>query len=510
MRIGLAQINTVVGDLEGNVGRCLAAFGQARADGAELVVLPELAVTGCAPRDILYDPGFVAAVGEATADLARQAGSGPPVVVGTVLPSGSSTPGHPGLLNAAVLLERGEVRCTVGKRLLPAYDVFHETRWFSPGTGAQPVTAAGRRLGLLVGDDLADEGHPLHPAAELEAAGVEALVAIAASPFLPGVSEQRLAHARRCRRPLVEVNAVGGNDELLLDGRSFVVSAGGGLVAMLEPFSEEIRVVELEGTPTVGPAPLGREEELFRALELGVRDFANKNHIRRAFVGLSGGVDSALVAVIAAEALGPERVTAVAIPSRYTDLRSTECARELASSLGIDFELVELEAMHTACEASLVHLLGEGTAAENVQARLRALVLMAYVNRYQGMLLNTSNKTEVALGYGTLYGDMAGTLCPIGDLTKPDVVAVAQWLHSSRGLIPDFVLERPPSAELRPKQVDPFYYAKVAPAMEALVEANRSNEPLRRSEHKRWQLGVVLKVSAKSFGSGRLIPITRR
>jgi NAD+ synthase (glutamine-hydrolysing) len=166
--------------------------------------------------------------------------------------------------------------------------------------------------------------------------------------------------------------------------------------------------------------------------------------------------------------------------------------------------------MHAACEASLSHLVGDGTTAENVQARLRALILMAYVNRYRGMLLNTSNKTEAALGYGTLYGDMAGTLSPIGDLTKVEVAAMARWLHDSRGVIPDFVLERPPSAELKPDQVDPFYYAKVAPAMEALVQANRSNEPLRRSEHKRWQMGVVLKVSEKAFGSGRLIPITRR
>ena len=206
----------------------------------------------------------------------------------------------------------------------------------------------------------------------------------------------------------------------------------------------------------------------------------------------------------------PERVTAVTIPSRFTDPRSTACARELAAQLGIALEEVALEPLHAAAEASLGGLVAEGTAAENVQARLRMLVLMAYVNRHGGLLLNTTNKSEAALGYGTLYGDLAGSLCPLADLTKPEVVAIARWLHAGRGLIPSFVLERPPSAELKADQVDPFDYATVAPAMEQLVQSDRSDGALRRSEHKRWQMGVVLKVSERAFGSGRLIPITRR
>ncbi len=210
------------------------------------------------------------------------------------------------------------------------------------------------------------------------------------------------------------------------------------------------------------------------------------------------------------EALGPERVTAVAIPSRYTDPRSTTCARELAQALGIHFRVVELEGLHAAAEATLGDLLEGGTTAENVQARLRAMVLMGFVNHDGGLLLNSSNKTELALGYGTLYGDMAGTLCPIGDVTKPEVVALAHWIDGARGVIPRFVLERPPSAELKPDQVDPFDYPKVAPLLERLVQENRSDAAMRRAEHKRWQMGVILKVSEKSFGTGRLIPITRR
>jgi NAD+ synthase (glutamine-hydrolysing) len=212
---------------------------------------------------------------------------------------------------------------------------------------------------------------------------------------------------------------------------------------------------------------------------------------------------------LAAEALGPARVTAVAIPSRYTDPRSTTCARQLAETLGIGFALIELEGLHTAAEATLGDQLDGGTTAENVQARLRAMLLMSLVNRHGGLLLNTSNKTELALGYATLYGDMAGTLAPLGDVTKPEVVALARWLDAERVAIPPFILERPPSAELRPDQVDPFDYATVAPAIEQVVQAQQSNPALRRSEHKRWQMGVVLKVSDKAFGSGRLVPISR-
>jgi NAD+ synthase (glutamine-hydrolysing) len=410
------------------------------------------------------------------------------------------------------------------------------------------MAVAGKRVGFLVGEDLRDEGYEIHPAAELLAAGADLLVCIAASPYHRQVMEQRLYHARRQRCPLVYVNLCGGNDELIFDGRSFVIGKGGDIIARLAGFEEEVRVIDLEKDvpiqlPRSGPrlggdsdAPRLRpeaqpegtglkakensygikltegkpEEELYRALVLGVRDFAQKNRLERAFLGLSGGVDSAVVAAIAAEALGPDRVTAVAIPSRYTDLRSTTCAQELSQALGIHFQVVDLERLHVATEATLGDLLEGGTTAENVQARLRAMILMSFVNRYGGVLLNTSNKTELALGYGTLYGDMAGTLCPIADVTKPEVVALARWINSVRGVIPRFILERPPSAELKPDQVDPFDYPKVAPAMERFVRENLSNPALRRSEHKRWQMGVILKVSEKSFGTGRMIPITRR
>lgn len=510
MRVALAQVNPCVGDLEGNVERCLTAIAAARRQGAALIVLPEMAVPGCPPRDILFDSSFVAAVAEATTDLARRAGAGAPVVVGTLAASESRPPGHPGLYNAAVLLADGDVRLVAAKRLLPAHDVFFEPRWFLAGPALPPVNVAGGRVGFLVGEDVWDEGHPIHPPADLLAAGADLLVCIAASPYHRRVWEQRLYHARRQRSPLVYVNLCGGNDELIFDGRSFAVDERGDVVARLAGFAEEVRVVDLGRDASVRLEDENPEEQVYRALVLGVRDFMHKNRLDRVFLGLSGGVDSALVAVIAAEAVGPERVTAVAIPSRYSDPRSTVCARELAQALGIRFEVVELEPLHAAAEEALGDLLAEGTAAENVQARLRALILMSYVNRYGGVLLNTSNKTEVALGYGTLYGDLAGTLCPIADLTKPEVYALARWIQSVRGVIPPYTLERPPSAELKPDQVDPFDYATVAPALERLVQEDRCNPTLQRSEHKRRQMGVILRVSERAFGSGRLMPITRR
>jgi NAD+ synthase (glutamine-hydrolysing) len=341
-------------------------------------------------------------------------------------------------------------------------------------------------------------------------AGAELLVVISASPFRRGILERRLRHARRASLPLVYVNLCGATDELIFDGRSFVLDADGGVLARLVGFAEEVAVVNLAAAPQSRPEAPGGEEELHRALVLGIRDFAAKNRLGRAVLGLSGGVDSAVAAALAADALGPERVTAVTIPSRFTDPRSTDCARELAAQLGISLEEVALEPLHGVAEACLGELLGSGTAAENVQARLRMIVLMAFVNRHGGFLLNTTNKTEASLGYGTLYGDLAGSLCPLADLAKPEVVDLARWLHATRGLIPRFVLERPPSAELAAGQVDPFDYPTVAPAVESLVRADRSDDVLRRSEHKRWQMGVVLKVSDRAFGTGRLIPITRR
>jgi NAD+ synthetase len=530
LKVGIAQINTRIGDLAGNAGRILAATRAAAEGGAEIVVFPELCVTGFPPRDLLLDETFVDASIAATDRIAQALAGSVPVLVGTVLRAPERTPGHPGLYNALAVLSGGRVVASRKKRLLPVYDVFHEPRWFVPGPAEPPLSLAGESAGLCICEDIWSEGYPIDPPRELRAAGAQILLCSSASPYRAGVIDKRLHHARRAGGPLVYVNAVGAHDELIFDGGSFVLDSSGQLLASLPRFAEDVAVIDTASgdppDPIIGlTMPLA--EELFRALVLGVRDFALKNGVRRAFLGLSGGIDSALVACVAAEALGPSNVIALALPSRHSDPRSTSSARELAASLGIGFEEASIEPLHRAFEETLAPLLAgapEGdTTAENIQARLRAVVLMAHVNRRGGVLLNTSNKTEITLGYGTLYGDMAGSLSVLGDLTKTEVYAVARYLHKERGLIPAFILERPPSAELRPGQVDPFDYDKAAPLAEALIQREvgggmpegppeeivRFRRLIRGAEHKRWQAGIVLKVSERAFGSGRMMPVTR-
>jgi len=477
--LAIAQLNSRIGDFAANLARLESAVHEAAEQGATLVVAPELAVCGYPPRDLLLNLDFLQETFQANDELARRLKGGPALLVG------SAVRAPHGLYNAALLMRDGHVQDWRAKQKLPSHDVFHETRWFVPGSPATPLEGRG----VLICEDLWHDGYA--------PADVTELLCISASPYRHGILERRLEVARRPRKPLVYVNAVGAQDELIFDGASFVLDATGKITHQLPRFEECIHV--LPSLITQHPAPA--EEELFEALTLGIRDFVRKNGLPRVVLGLSGGVDSALAACLAREAVGPERVLAVAIPSRYTDPRSTETARELAQGLGIDFREIPLEPLHRAAEATLGAL--EGTAAENLQARLRALILLAQVNQ-GGVLLNTSNKTELTLGYGTLHGDLAGTLSPLGDLTKPEVVALARWFQSETGLIPPFILERAPSAELRPNQVDPFDYASLAPEVERLIQAGGTN----RAEFKRREFGIVLKVSEKAFGSGRMIPVT--
>jgi NAD+ synthase (glutamine-hydrolysing) len=500
MKIAVCQVNPTVADLEGNIALCLEAAELAAARSPDLILFPELALTGCHPKDILFDPGFTTAAWHALADFTARATTLPPVLIGTVLPAADPTPEHPNLYNAAVLVQDADFRMVAAKRRLPAHDVYAEPRWFLPGPDPEIFEIGGQRLLALVGGEhevsaiLPDANHVL---------------VLAATPFIAEERDARQAVVYTLGRKAVYANLVGANDDLIFDGGSFALDGSGYLIGQIDRFTEQVAVFDMEAEP-VSPASHEPPELLYNALSLGIRDFAAKNAIHHAFLGLSGGIDSALVAVLAAEALGPARVTGVAMPSRYTNQRSTEAAEQLAQLLGINFEIVNLEPLHAAAETHLAELLEEGLGAENLQARLRMVVLMAYVNRHSGMLLNTGNKTEASLGYATLYGDTAGTLAPIGDLTKPRVYQLAAWINRHREIIPEFSIARPPSAELRPDQVDPFDYDEISPELEALVRANQSNPAMRRAEHKRAQMGIVLKVSPKAFGPGRLIPITRK
>lgn len=510
MKAALAQFNPIPGDLPGNVRRMEELARQASRQNAELVVFPEMALVGYPPRDILLDASFPPAALNALDDLAARLRGYPPVLVGAPAPAPTSLPRHPNLFNAVWLLQNGRAQLAAAKRLLPAYDVFHEPRWFVPGNFSPPLSLAGRTAGIVVCEDLWDEGYPLHPAAELKAAGADLLICLSASPYRQGVFPARVRHARRAagETPLLFVNQSGANDELIFDGRSFSLQADE--LQTAPAFEECLWLAEISAPRPAAPAPIFPAEEILpdlaAALSLGIRDFARKNNLTQAVIGLSGGIDSSLAAVLAVRALGPENVLGLALPSRYTRPESTQAAQELCRRLGCRLQVVELEPLHRAFEETVSF--HRETVMENAQARLRMTILMAFVNELGGFLLNTSNKTELTVGYSTLYGDQAGALCPLGDLTKPQVYALAQ--HVGRGLIPAFVFERPPSAELRPQQVDPFDYPVFSPRMELLVQANQSNPAMRHSEHKRWQAGVILKVSETAFGSGRLMPITRR
>jgi NAD+ synthetase len=520
VKIALAQIDTLVGDVRGNEGRITAAIHRAARDGAELLVLPELAVTGYPPEDLLLQDGFVAAAEAATARLAEVEPE-LPVLVGTVR---RAAPGPHGrrLRNTAALLHGGRIQAWRDKVLLPRDDVFFEPRWFdAPSEVLQPIDVAGQRVGVLICEDLWDGPYARSPLEELRAAGADLLVCLNASPYRRGIQATRQRMARR-GLPLVYVNAVGAQDELVFDGSSFVLDADGRLVCELPCCEEALVTVDTEGPPQ----PLDHVPELERtrrALVLGVQDFVLKNRLPGVVVGLSGGIDSALVLCLAADALGPERVRAIHLPSRFTSARSTRDSEALCAALGVELQQIPLDPLHQAAAELLdAHLPGGcgGNVDENLQARLRGTLLMAVVNRLGGAVLNTSNKTELGLGYGTLYGDMVGALAPIGDLPKPLVRRLAA--ESYRDEIPRSIVERAPSAELAPDQVDPFDYPQVAPVVDALTAGTRPDPSrvgertlddcrrrFRRGEFKRRQAPPALKVSDVAFGRGRQVPVTR-
>ncbi len=562
MRVALSQINVVVGDLEGNAARIREEYSRAVERGADLVVFPELALTGYPPRDLLDLPGFLRGVADRIHRLAGAAGPAG-LVFGAPLPN----PGPSGkpLHNGAVLCAEGRVRHEVRKKLLPSYDVFDEARYFEPhGEPARPVEFGGIRWGLHICEDAWNqEGfwprrlYRRDPVEELAGNGAQVLLNISASPFYGRKGPLRRSifgsHSARHRRPLLYTNLVGGNDELIFDGEAYVFDPGGTLIATGRPFEEETLFVEVaadgEGPARVEPAfssrpgdPPGRStpcrvlpeageiDSIRRALVLGLRDYARKCGFRTAVLGLSGGIDSALTAALAAEALGPENVWGIALPSRYTSDASNTDAGAVARNLGIRFETVAIEGVFSASLEALDALFAgtePGLAEENLQARARAMMLMALSNKFGHLALTTGNKSELAVGYCTLYGDMAGGLAVISDLPKTTVYELCRALNREAEIIPENIMTKAPSAELRPNQTDqdslPPYelldrilegYVEERLREEELVarglpeeEVHRVVRMVSRAEYKRRQAAPGLKISPKAFGSGRRMPI---
>ena len=541
MRVALGQINTTVGDFAGNAGRIRAAIGRARSAGAELVVFPELTLCGYPPLDLLDRHAFLAAHDRTLAELAAESHG-----IGVVL--GALSPAPPGstrrLHNVAVALVDGRIDHVQAKTLLPTYDVFDEARYFEPASKRSLWSFGGRRIGIAICEDLwcgefwETRPYPIDPVTELVDLGAEIVVALSASPWERGkipVRDAMLCDAsRRHGVPFVFVNLVGGNDELVFDGTSLAVSDGR-VVARLARFAEDLAVIDPFAPGGAVATPAEDDLELLeRALVTGLRDYLQKLGLRRAVVGLSGGIDSAVTAHLAALALGPENVLGLLMPGPYSSDHSVHDAHALAAQLGIEARTVPISGIYDAFRTQFIDLFGAaesyGIAQENLQARIRGTLLMAVSNREDRIVLATGNKSELSVGYTTLYGDLVGGLAVLGDVLKRDVYALARRANRAGVRIPQSSLDKPPSAELAPDQRDsdslpPYDQLDevLAQALERGLPAETIRPPgvepatvqwvlrqLDRAEYKRRQAPLVLRVSPKAFGSGRRIPIVQR
>ncbi len=529
MKIALLQVNTIAGDITGNADRIAAGVREAARHRPDLIVTPELALPGCPPRDMLLERGFVEQNLAVLGDLAVILRDRPPVLVGLAAqnPSGMGRP----LSNAAALLRGGKVEAIFRKARLSS-DILDEGRYFEPGSEAPQAFCLGdKTVGVSIGEELLCGGG--------DPSCADVIVNLAASPFSAGrhrsLEEAFSRTARDLGVAIARANLVGGNDDLVFCGRSFVVSADGTLLARGAAFAEDIVVVDLASPApqAVAPADPALEHEIWDALVLGTRDYARKCGFSSALLGLSGGIDSSLVAAIAVEALGPENILGVLLPSPYTSEESGEDAREVAENLGIRVERIPIAPLMETYDGALWGIFAgrpRDTTEENLQARIRAGVLMAISNKFGSLLLSTGNKSELAVGYSTLYGDMAGGLAVIADLPKGMVYRLARWLNVRRPIIPERVLEKPPSAELRPDQTDqetlPPYdlldailYRHIE-CFESPADIIAAGYPpatvyavlrmIGQAEFKRRQAPPGLRVSCRSFGADWRMPIAAR
>jgi len=545
MKVALLQINPTVGDLRGNARLIADAVREAGARGADLAVTPELALVGYLPRDLLLSSGFIRRSWNQLHELARELRDLPPVLIGLPEPNPSDE-GRP-LFNTAAFAHAGTVAQRFRKALLPTYDVFDEDRYFEPFHGAQILTLGGRRLGISICEDVWNDRdfwkrrrYHHDPIEELVRAGAEAIINMSASPFTAGKHRRREemlgSMALKYGVPLAYVNQFGGNDDLVFDGRSCAFNAAGAPIARGRSFDADVVVCDMDSaTPIAPPGDIVIESEIWRALVLGTRDYARKCGFSRAVIGLSGGIDSALTAAIASEALGADQVLGVLMPSPFSSRGSIDDSLELAANLGIRTLVLPINDAMEAMDRTLTEAFA-GTARdvteENIQARIRGNLLMALSNKRSALLLTTGNKSELAVGYCTLYGDMSGGLGVIADVPKTMVYRVATWLNesSARRQIPEPILTKAPSAELRPNQTDqdslpPYdvlddilqrHIERHEPADEIIAAGfdpatvHRVLRLVRAAEFKRKQAAPGLKVTDRAFGTGWRMPIAAR
>jgi NAD+ synthase/NAD+ synthase (glutamine-hydrolysing) len=543
VKIALGQINPTVGDFSGNAAKIVQFALQARMAGAGLILFPELAVCGYPPRDLVERPWFVAR-NRSTVERIASETQGIAVICGLVTPAEAES--GKTVMNSAALLREGRVEFIQSKMLLPTYDVFDEMRNFAPAKSQQLFSFCGKQMALTICEDAWNDKHfwnrrlyGIDPVEELVRGGGNFVLNISASPFWLGKRELRhdmlATIAKNQKVPVAMVNQVGGNDSLVFDGSSLVIAPGGQVIAQGKSFEEDLIYFDSDKlTGDMHPQIAGEEASAYEALVLGTRDYVRKCGFERAIVGLSGGIDSALTAAIAVDALGSGNVIGVGMPGPYSSPGSIVDARELASNLKIRFELLSIQEIYEAARRGLAPVFAgrpEDVTEENIQSRARGLLLMSLSNKFGALVLSTGNKSELAVGYCTLYGDMVGGLAVISDVPKTLVYRVSAYVNSRRKVIPEATIEKAPSAELRPDQKDSDSlppYDVLDAILEDYVEESRSAEQIagshnfdlglvqrvirmvERSEYKRQQAAPGIKISAKAFGYGRRYPIAAK
>jgi NAD+ synthase (glutamine-hydrolysing) len=541
MKAALAQINTTVGDLAGNEAKILAAYRRGVEAGAEAVVFPELAVTGYPPRDLLLKKSFVA--GNLLVLERLAAATGPVALLTGYVGENHKRPGRE-LTNSVALLQHGKVAASRAKTLLPTYDVFDEDRYFEPARDNTPVELGGARAGLTICEDIwndedfwRDRRYQKNPPMQLATEGARVIFNVSASPWNVGKEETRFrmlqSMAQKAKCPVLFCNQVGGNDELVFDGGSLAFSGTGELIASAAMFREDFVIVDTGSTTPVARDKCPDEGNVYEALVTGLRDYLHKCGFKSAVLGLSGGIDSAVTACLAVAALGKENVRGISLPSQFSSQGSLDDARVLAERLGIRYEVIPIQAAFEGVKSELKTAFAgkpEDTTEENIQARLRGVILMALSNKFGSLLLTTGNKSELAVGYCTLYGDMCGGLAVISDVPKTMIYRLAKWINRERELIPVASIAKAPSAELRPNQTDqdslPPYdildaileaYVVQGKEPAEVIKAGFDEATVKRvirlidtNEYKRRQAAPGLKVTSKAFGVGRRIPIAQR
>jgi len=540
MKIALAQLNYHIGNFESNTAKIIKAIQEAKAKEADLVVFAELAICGYPPRDFLEFTEFIELTEKAVAEIA-EASKGIACIIGA--PTKNPRIKGKDLFNSAYFIEDGEIKQVINKALLPTYDVFDEYRYFEPNTEFSCITYKGVKIALTICEDLWNiNDNPLYissPMEELIKEEPDLMINIAASPFSYNHDDNRYKvlsdNSSKYELPLLYVNQVGAQTEIVFDGGSFVFNEKGQLLDQLEYFKEDLKVYEFQDGEIIGLNPIEYKpspdvKQIHDALILGIQDYFYKSGFSKAVLGLSGGIDSAVVCALAAEALGPQNVLAVLMPSKYSTDHSIKDAVDLAENLGCKHEVVAIKEITDAFDHVLAPSfkgLPFNVAEENIQARSRAVIVMAFSNKFGYVLLNTSNKSEAAVGYGTLYGDMAGAISVLGDVYKTQVYELARYINREREIIPESSIVKPPSAELRPGQKDSdslpdydvldkllYQYIELKKSSRDIIAAGFDEELVKRvikmvnkAEFKRYQTPPILRVSPKAFGMGRRMPI---